>query len=79
MNELTVTQSWLLLIGAIVLAAVIARLPLLINDYRYKRRRKEERGKVIFVSADIYNFRDSEINLTRTKEIKWTPPQGKEL
>ncbi len=38
MNAFTVTQSWLLLIGAIVLAVFIVRLLMAIDEYRHKRR-----------------------------------------
>ncbi|HHS1331939.1 TPA: hypothetical protein ACTDS2_001972 [Salmonella enterica subsp. enterica serovar Infantis] len=61
MNELTVTQSWLLLIGAIVLAVVIVRLPLLINDYRNMRRRKNQRIPPVWFSADKYASRDGHL------------------
>ncbi|AXD45555.1 hypothetical protein FPT84_13205 [Salmonella enterica] len=61
MNAFTVTQSWLLLIGAIVLAAVIIRLPLLINDYRYKRRRKKQRTPPVWFPADKYASRDGHL------------------
>ncbi len=61
MSAFTVTQSWLLLIGAIVLAAVIARMPLLINDYRYKRRRKKQRIPPVWFSADKYASRDGHL------------------
>ncbi|ECX4790699.1 hypothetical protein F6A15_10590 [Salmonella enterica] len=67
MNALTVAQSYLLLIGSIVLAVFIVQLPLLIKDYRHKRRRKKEMSKIIFVSADVFNMRNSEIILTGNK------------
>lgn len=44
MNALPVTQSYLLLIGSIVLAVFIVQLPLLINDYLYKRRQRNSRN-----------------------------------
>lgn len=44
MNALTVAQSYLLLIGSIVLAVFIVQLPLLINDYLYKRRQRNSRN-----------------------------------
>lgn len=44
MNALTVTQSYLLLIGSIVLAVFIVQLPLLINDYCHKRRQRNSRN-----------------------------------
>ncbi|EFU5484569.1 hypothetical protein OOP60_003520 [Salmonella enterica] len=40
MNALPVTQSYLLLIGSIVLAVFIVQLPLLIKDYLRKRRQR---------------------------------------
>ncbi|EHO6498311.1 hypothetical protein KJM25_003233 [Salmonella enterica] len=40
MNALTVAQSYLLLIGSIVLAVFIVQLPLLIKDYLRKRRQR---------------------------------------
>ncbi|EBP3999593.1 hypothetical protein S301_13165 [Salmonella enterica subsp. enterica] len=62
MNELTVTQSWLLLIGAIVLAVVIVRLPLLINDYRnMRRRKKKQRIPPVWFPADKYASRDGHL------------------
>lgn len=44
MNALPVTQSYLLLIGSIVLAVFIVQLPLLINDYCHKRRQRNSRN-----------------------------------
>ncbi|EEM6323600.1 hypothetical protein C9H16_19280 [Salmonella enterica] len=44
MNALPVTQSYLLLIGSIVLAVFIVQLPLLIKDCRYKRRQRNSRN-----------------------------------
>ncbi|ECT9434693.1 hypothetical protein CHY14_11605 [Salmonella enterica subsp. enterica serovar Pensacola] len=44
MNALTVTQSYLLLIGSIVLAVFIVQLPLLINDYCHKRHKRNSRN-----------------------------------
>ncbi|HAE7712367.1 TPA_asm: hypothetical protein GND06_002116 [Salmonella enterica subsp. enterica] len=44
MNALPVTQSYLLLIGSIVLAVFIFQLPLLINDYCHKRRQRNSRN-----------------------------------
>ncbi|ECI4647487.1 hypothetical protein ID80_003271 [Salmonella enterica subsp. enterica serovar Ball] len=38
MNAFTVTQSYLLLIGSIVLAVFIVRLSMAVGKYRYKRR-----------------------------------------
>ncbi|ELC8786915.1 hypothetical protein RJV04_001199 [Salmonella enterica] len=61
MNAFTVTQSWLLLIGAIVLAVVIVRLPLLINDYRHKRSCKKQRIPPVWFSADKYASRDGHL------------------
>ncbi|EBK4297031.1 TPA: hypothetical protein ACIBU8_000955 [Salmonella enterica subsp. diarizonae serovar 61:l,v:z35] len=61
MNAFTVTQSWLLLVGAIVLAVVIVRLPLLINDYRNMRRRKNQRIPPVWFSADKYISRDGHL------------------
>lgn len=60
MNAFTVTQSWLLLIGSIVLAIFIVRIPLLINDCCHKRRQKEK-PKIIFLSADKYKSRDGHL------------------
>ncbi|EBP9722469.1 hypothetical protein AHN19_04100 [Salmonella enterica subsp. enterica] len=40
MNALTIAQSYLLLIGSIVLAVFIVQLPLLIKDYLRKRRQR---------------------------------------
>ncbi|EHU0151764.1 hypothetical protein ACEUIR_003353 [Salmonella enterica] len=40
MSALPVTQSYLLLIGSIVLAVFIVQLPLLIKDYLRKRRQR---------------------------------------
>lgn len=40
MSALTVAQSYLLLIGSIVLAVFIVQLPLLIKDYLRKRRQR---------------------------------------
>ncbi|EAO6527567.1 hypothetical protein G0R83_004799 [Salmonella enterica] len=44
MNALSVAQSYLLLIGSIVLAVFIVQLPLLINDYCHKRRQRNNRN-----------------------------------
>ncbi|EDZ5187162.1 hypothetical protein GOF53_21280 [Salmonella enterica] len=44
MNTFTIAQSYLLLIGSIVLAVFIAQLPLLINDYLHKRRQRNSRN-----------------------------------
>ncbi|EAR7196880.1 hypothetical protein EXO38_11590 [Salmonella enterica] len=44
MNALTVAQSYLLLIGSIVLAVFIVQLPLLIKDYFHKRRQRNSRN-----------------------------------
>ncbi|EKD5379881.1 hypothetical protein OR392_000955 [Salmonella enterica subsp. enterica serovar Anatum] len=60
MNAFTVAESWLIVIGALLLSAVIARLPLLIKDYRHKRRQKEK-PEIIFLSADKYKTRDGDI------------------
>ncbi|ECH0824832.1 hypothetical protein FPD09_25180 [Salmonella enterica] len=40
MNAFTVAESWLIVIGALLLASVIVRLPLLIKDYLRKRRQR---------------------------------------
>ncbi|EJI6539034.1 hypothetical protein NFS12_002675 [Salmonella enterica] len=40
MNAFTIAQSYLLLIGSIVLAVFIVQLPLLIKDYLRKRRQR---------------------------------------
>ncbi|MBA3170688.1 hypothetical protein CB017_002045 [Salmonella enterica] len=40
MNTFTIAQSYLLLIGSIVLAVFIFQLPLLIKDYLRKRRQR---------------------------------------
>ncbi|EDV3147881.1 hypothetical protein Y935_000942 [Salmonella enterica subsp. enterica] len=40
MNAFTVAESWLIVIGTLLLAAVIVRLPLLIKNYRRKRRQR---------------------------------------
>ncbi|ECJ2221545.1 hypothetical protein FNS94_06485 [Salmonella enterica] len=61
MNAFTVTQSWLLLIGAIVLAVFIVRLPLLINDYHHKRSRKKQRIPPVWFPADKYASRDGHL------------------
>ncbi|EFU6570625.1 hypothetical protein HT206_004224 [Salmonella enterica] len=60
MNAFTVAESWLIVIGALLLSAVIARLPLLIKDYLRKRRQKEK-PEIIFLSADKYKTRDGDI------------------
>ncbi|ASD86804.1 hypothetical protein MY092_004710 [Salmonella enterica] len=44
MNAFTIAQSYLLLIGSIVLAVFIVQLPLLINDYCHKRRQRNSRN-----------------------------------
>ncbi|WP_430488584.1 hypothetical protein ACQR7C_10790 [Salmonella enterica] len=44
MNALPVPQSYLLLIGSIVLTVFIFRLSLLINDYCHKRRQRNSRN-----------------------------------
>lgn len=44
MSTFTVTQSYLLLIGSIVLAVFIVQLPLLINDYCHKRHQRNSRN-----------------------------------
>ncbi|EBU4992641.1 hypothetical protein CYE94_10280 [Salmonella enterica] len=44
MNTFTIAQSYLLLIGSIVLAVFIVQLPLLINDYCHKRRQRNSRN-----------------------------------
>lgn len=44
MNAFTIAQSYLLLIGSIVLAVFIVQLPLLIKDCRYKRRQRNSRN-----------------------------------
>ncbi|EJR1734187.1 hypothetical protein PF914_004127 [Salmonella enterica] len=59
MNAFTVAESWLIVIGALLLATVIVRLPLFINDRRYKRSQKK--NKVIFLSAKDYKTRDGHI------------------
>ncbi|EKS2238812.1 hypothetical protein QBG86_003877 [Salmonella enterica] len=69
MNAFTVTQSWLLLIGSIVLAVFIVRIPLLINDCCHKRRQKEK-PKIIFLSADKYKTRDGDIIPIWDKTLK---------
>ncbi|EGA3603041.1 hypothetical protein H5M87_003049 [Salmonella enterica] len=69
MNALTVAQSYLLLIGSIVLAVFIVQLPLLIKDCRYKRRQKEK-PKIIFLSADKYKTRDGDIIPIWDKTLK---------
>lgn len=61
MNAFTVTQSWLLLIGAIVLAAVIVRLPLLINDYRHKCHSKKQLPPPVWFTAVNYTSRDGHL------------------
>ncbi|HFZ7492827.1 TPA: hypothetical protein ACIO4O_000362 [Salmonella enterica subsp. enterica serovar Newport] len=68
MNAFTVTQSWLLLIGSIVLAVFFIRLPLLIKDYRHKRRK--EKVKPVFLSADKYMLRDGDIIPIWDKTLK---------
>ncbi|EAY4719147.1 hypothetical protein IIJ84_001107 [Salmonella enterica subsp. enterica serovar Oranienburg] len=40
MNTFTIAQSYLLLIGSIMLAVFIVQLPLLIKDYLRKRRQR---------------------------------------
>ncbi|EDJ1207888.1 hypothetical protein GEX85_14895 [Salmonella enterica] len=44
MSALPVTQSYLLLIGSIVLTVFIVQLPLLIKDYLRKRRQRNSRN-----------------------------------
>lgn len=44
MNTLSIAQSYLLLIGSIVLAVFIVQLPLLIKDYLHKRRQRNSRN-----------------------------------
>ncbi|ELQ0048632.1 hypothetical protein R2D02_002871 [Salmonella enterica] len=44
MNALTVAQSYLLLIGSIMLTVFIVQLPLLIKDYLRKRRQRNSRN-----------------------------------
>lgn len=44
MNTFTIAQSYLLLIGSIVLAVFIVQLPLLIKDYLRKRRQRNSRN-----------------------------------
>ncbi|ECC9939591.1 hypothetical protein WDI34_004327 [Salmonella enterica subsp. enterica] len=44
MNAFTIAQSYLLLIGSIVLAVFIVQLPLLIKDYLRKRRQRNSRN-----------------------------------
>ncbi|EEG3093036.1 TPA: hypothetical protein ACIWOM_004106 [Salmonella enterica subsp. enterica serovar Enteritidis] len=61
MNAFTVTQSYVLLIGAIVLAVFIVRLPLLINDYRHKRSRKKQPIPPVWFRADEYTPRDGHL------------------
>ncbi|ECS0630057.1 hypothetical protein F2089_24225 [Salmonella enterica] len=60
MNAFTVAESWLIVIGALLLATVIVRLPLFINNRRYKRSQKKK-NKVIFLSAKDYKTRDGHI------------------
>ncbi|ECC3463228.1 hypothetical protein AA471_11130 [Salmonella enterica subsp. enterica] len=69
MSTLTVAQSYLLLIGSIVLAVFIVQLPLLIKDCRHKRRQKEK-PKIIFLSADKYKMRDSGVIPIWDKTLK---------
>ncbi|ELA5262259.1 hypothetical protein OFE41_001897 [Salmonella enterica subsp. enterica serovar Bareilly] len=69
MSTFTVTQSWLLLIGSIILAVFVVRLPLLIKDYRHKRRQKEK-IKPVFLSADKYMLRDGDIIPIWDKTLK---------
>ncbi|EIF0348858.1 hypothetical protein LD415_002278 [Salmonella enterica] len=59
MNAFTVAESWLIVIGALLLATVIVRLPLFINNRRYKHSQKK--NKVIFLSAKDYKTRDGHI------------------
>lgn len=61
MNAFTVTQSWLLLIGSIVLAVFVVRLPLLIKDYRHKRSRKKQLIPPVWFRADEYTSRDGHL------------------
>ncbi|ECM1811635.1 hypothetical protein AH553_25005 [Salmonella enterica subsp. diarizonae] len=61
MSAFTVTQSWLLLIGAIVLAVFVARLPLLIKDYSHKRSRKKQLTPPVWFPADKYISRDGHL------------------
>lgn len=61
MSTFTVTQSWLLLIGSIVLAVFIVRIPLLVKDYRYKRNRKNQLISPVWFPADKYASRDGHL------------------
>ncbi|ECH9843523.1 hypothetical protein FNI16_02570 [Salmonella enterica subsp. diarizonae] len=58
MSTFTVTQSWLLLIGSIILAVFVVRLPLLIKDYRHKQDRKKQLIPPVWFRADEYTSRD---------------------
>lgn len=60
MNAFTVAESWLIVIGALLLATVIVRLPLFINDRRHKRSQKEK-PKIIFLDASKYRTRDAHV------------------
>lgn len=48
MNAFTVAESWLIVIGALLLATVIVRLPLFINDRRHKRSQKKKKSDFSF-------------------------------
>ncbi|EKZ3213523.1 hypothetical protein REO66_003122 [Salmonella enterica] len=61
MNAFTVAQSYLLLIGSIVLAVFVVRLPLLIKDYRHKRSRKKQPIPPVWFPADKYTSRDGHL------------------
>ncbi|EGX5147810.1 hypothetical protein DQ657_27400 [Salmonella enterica] len=59
MNAFTVTQSWLLLIGSIVLAVFIVRLLMVNDEYRHKRRQRNK-----------YNIDWREIHVTAHGNVK---------
>lgn len=59
MSALPVTQSYLLLIGSIVLAVFIVQLPLLIKDYLRKRRQR-----------NILNIEWKEVHITAYGNVK---------
>ncbi|EDV1505798.1 hypothetical protein ZQ34_003711 [Salmonella enterica subsp. salamae] len=67
MNAFTVTQSYLLLTGSMVLAVVIVRISLFINDYRRKRHRKKKIKDPVWFPANEYTSRDSEISFIGDK------------
>ncbi|EBP3413450.1 hypothetical protein ACB602_001073 [Salmonella enterica] len=69
MSTFTVAQSYLLLVGSIVLAVFIVQLPLLIKGHLRKRRQKEK-PKIIFLNADKYKTRDSDIIPIWDKTLK---------